>query len=472
MIPFVTCTLSDGTTTLNLLDNIHYGLDSFDFVVAALQQSELAAGGPYQVVEQSISVNVFGDTPIACWDNATRLITLLRQSAMWARDIPVSYVRLAVQTDYSATLVGCDVLGSTGPDDPLMGLEPQIIEPIFGYRYVLQGVQLTFKRSGAWEAAVENSVTSNTITNPAVMLATFGSSNSNYSRIRVGGQGPSNTPNFLRFGNYGMVLLANDDDKIKVVDSASFNTPSKVTNVVDTTNDALGGSVRRFEASTTELTPFALIPSTASGWLTAKRRIGVYIAARNNSASVTFYARANVANVNNTPLYTGYTEIDTSSTQPRLFYLGLVTSRFDLAPSYSIYINVSASTTSAAHTLDIDYVVLHCLDDPWTDRTLVYNNAYSASGANAFLTLEPGSSIQRTPYPLSLLTTAGGNSDSVNPRGDSYVVASGNEQAICVLSTNGDAKWRLQDSSPTTAQQLFTIRRSLAYLIPPGGIAP
>jgi hypothetical protein len=489
MIGLYQAYLTDGVTTLNLYEGADYALVSFAPVIAPLESSQLAAGGPYRIVQQPITLDIFGDTPTACWDNLTRLIRLIAQGDYWSNDLPVNAVRFVIQTADTAPLVETLVLGDvtnaghvsrtgqisdSGSDlsHSIADLEPTYNSTPRGSAYVLQNVTLAFLRSGAWETAVEATVTSTTAVNPGIMLGTFASSSRTYSRIRFAGSktaGGGATEGFVRDSNYAFLLLTSDDAKLQLIDSVSFSTGAGITNVVDTTNDAYGGSVRRFEASTTELVSNANVGGV-SGWATLQRRVGIFAAVRNNSASVGFYLRGEVTDTTNTSNRTPYVPVEATTTNPQIVFLGLLTARYDQATAINVNLYVSATTTSAAHTLDVDYVTLICLDDIWSDRVLAFGTTLSASGTPSNLVIEPGSSILRTAYPLTTLTSTGFPHGTAY-RGDAYLVGTGGELAALLLTTNGDNYWRIRNAA--TANTLgFTLRRSRAYLTPPGVTEP
>lgn len=462
MIPFSLLYISDGTTTLNLIDNLSYGVDSLDPVIAPRQRSELSAGGPYLNVVQPLTVNVFGNTPAACWDNLTKLIRLLDQGENWARDIPVACVRIVVQTVTSTIAVGAEILGQADADAPLGSLAPEYEQVGSRGRYVIRNVQLSFLRTGMWEFSVDAAVASAAVANPGIMPIAFSGSNLAYCRLRMTWYKTGATEGGIREGNYAYTLIASDDAKLRLIDSVSFTTPALTTNQADAGADAFGGSVKRFQASTTEITI-----NVNPAWTTPQRRVGIFAAVRNNSATATFYIRGEATDIDNTPNRTPYTTIDTSTALPQVVFLGTCTARYDQSLGiYNVTIYVSASLTSAAQTLDIDYVALICLDDPWTDRVIVTGNTLSASGSLAIPVIEPGSSILRTPYPILTVTNTGG--PHAEPyAGDIYLVCTGSEMATLVLTTNGDTFWRLRDGGGAISM-VTSVRRTQAYRTPPG----
>lgn len=466
MIPFTLMQITDGTTTLNLNDNLSYGVDSFDPVVASRQRSQLAAGGPYKTVVQPLTINVIGDTPTAAWDNLTKLLRLLDQGEDWFRDQPVSAVRLRVQALTTTTLVEAYILGQAGDDDSLAGLSPeQETLPFGGFRYVLRNVALSFRRTGVWEATIDAQVNSGAATNPGIMTMSYTSTNNNYSRIRVRVAKTGAVDGGIRQNNYAYLLMASASTKLAVIDSVTFGTVAGTTETADAGADAFGGSVKRIQANTTEINIAA-----NSGPSNLQRRVGFFAAVRNNSATATFYLRAEATDSEGTPIRTGYTTIDTSTTLPRIVYLGQCTNRYDQFALATSRIYISASLTDVAQTLDIDYVAMITLDDPWSDRVIVTGNTLSAAGDLNILIIEPGSSMLRTPYPVVTGTFVSvGHSEPY--AGDAYTVGTGSTLATLMLTTNGDTFWRIRDGG-TAVSMASSVWRTRAYRTPPGTAEP
>jgi len=458
---------------LSLNDNIQFANARFAPVVAERQRSALARGGPYVPVSQPILVDVLGDTPARCWANLAYLIELLDSAdRWWHEDAPGSPLCLLVQTTRQSLAVSSVILGYQDSDQPL-SVSDEIQTPA-GPRYAIFGVQFTIMRGGVWEADAETAVVSSLVTNPGVMSVTFPTTNPQYSRIRFKGYYDGVGPLWMWTSTPGVLVLASDANKLQVVDSAAFSTVSgaaTVTTQADTANYANGGSVRRITAATggTKI-------SASLSFATLKRRVGIWAAVRNNSAN-TFYLKAEIADANQAPNTTQQTVIDASTTNPRIVYLGMLTARYDQTPAAYVNLYVNAASTNAGHTLDIDYICLAALDDPWTDRALTIGPAattYLGATMNiqGDLLIEPGTSVLRTPYPLVEVDTVALTSPShtismLAYQGDPYIVAKGTTLAAIWLSPDPLGAWRI--NSLSTAQQLrISVQRARAYRVPPG----
>ena len=474
IVPFRLELTDFASIRLSLNDNVQFANARFAPAVAERQRSALARGGPYLPVSQTITVDVLGDTPARCWANLAYLIELLDSAdRWWNEDAPGSPLCLLVQTTRQSLAVSAVVLGYQESDQPL-SVSDEIQTPA-GPRYAILGVQFTVLRGGVWEADAETAVVSSLVTNPGVMSVTFPTANPQYSRVRLKGYYDGIQPIWMQTANPGVLILASDSSKIQIVDSAALTTvngAATITTQTDTARYAVGGSVRRITAATGN----TLLGGTLS-FSALKRRVGIWAAVRNNSAN-TFYIKAEIADANHIPNTTLQTVIDASTTNPRIVYLGMLTARYDQTPAAEINLYITAASTNVGHTLDIDYLCLAALDDPWTDRALTIgpvpvNVLGTTFNYGADLLIEPGTSVLRTPYPLveasikavtdPVITT------SMAPyQGDPYIVAKGTTLAAIWLSTDSAfANWRI--NSLSTAQQLrISAQRARAYRVPPG----
>lgn len=473
MIPLSYSVLTDGTTTLDLLDGSRYALKNFDPVLAALQESELASGGPYLPVTQPLTLDIFGDTELRCWENAHALIRLLDQGHRWNKDTPENAVRHVIQTGFYATKVEALVLGQVG-GDPFGGMTPEFEFPAPGSRYVLRDVTLAYLRSGVWEATAETEVVSSLVANPGIMSVAFSSSNNTYSRVRLRGYKDGVTPGFLRTATSGVLILTSDAAKIQINTAGGFSKISgSATVTFPADSNAVGGTLIRTTAHTGVTKLQDAITFTA-----LKRRVALFAAVRNNSASNTFYLRGEVVDGTQNPNTTPIVVVSPSTVFPQIVYLGMVTARYDLMPAAYCNIYINAASTNASDTLDINYVCLVCLDDQWTDRYLTIGPAVpSPSGAflsnSGDILIEPGTSVARTPYPLMQVwidMTPSPLYSALPYQGDPYIVAKGNGLAAVWLSTEGNGPWYI--NALGQSQLRIGARRARAYRLPPGAGEP
>lgn len=468
--------ITDGVTTLDLQNNIDYQTKDYTLPIPALQPSALAGTGPYIPVVQSITLDILGDSPALCWEKFATLLHIIAQAEYWTQNQPINAVRLIAQTTDTAPVVAAYILNAPSPDEAMASYSADLIQYVGG-RYSLSDVVITFRRT-VWEwINVEASAFTQTAANPGTYVATWATNNPLYSRMRVAfaaKAGGVNTFGATRLNVGAYILMASSADKISIIDSIAVQ-ENPAYNVTDTTNNALGGSVKRIDASTTPGDLLWYPPTLAA---IPKRALALYAAVRNNGSTATFtlspliQTSENDLSYTTPPLAIQPTIIDASTNQPRIVFLGVAHARFDLSNNFVIKLQVTASVTDAAQSLDIDYLVMHVLDDPWTDRSLVYSSVGSVDATvNSTLrnlVIDPGSSILPTPYPVVVLQSESSDAPIIL-RGDTYLVSRGASVACTILSTNGDAKWRLYD--PYEAQvvdQYVSLRRTPAYLVPPG----
>lgn len=470
MIPLHQFLITDGTTTLDLQNNIDYQATDYTLPIPALQRSALAGSGPYVPVTQSITLDILGDNPALCWEKFATLLYLIAQAEYWTQNQPINPVLLIAQTTDQAPTVSAYILDSPSPEEAMASYSADLIQ-YTGGRYVLSGVVITFRRT-VWETGSSASVFSDIVINPSVMSVNWASDSSVYCRMRVNGAGRNPDDEgiygFVRLGQPAVLLFASNSNKITVIDSVSAQTdPSDpVVETTDSGREALGNSVKRAEARTTPIPITWFLPSSARY---PKRSVAVYAAVRNVSTAVPFtiqlQARTNedMQNILAPPI-----TIDVSTVNPRIVLLGVLNARFDLSDDFSIITAVSAGVTNSSERIMIDYIAVHVLDDPWTDRALVYDPV-PTSGVTypRNMIIEPGSSILRTPHPV--VTIVG---DTVAPtilRGDSYIVTKGSSVAALLLSSDPSGKWRLyDDDNSRVMRQWMGFRRTSAYLVPPG----
>jgi hypothetical protein len=373
---FMALTITDGTTTANLVDGINYDLVDRGWApgVAALRKSTLGGYGPYENVVEEITVNIYGATAAQCLENLATLSQLLDQAERWNRGEQVAAVRLTCQPTGS-TLddpLECVILGRVD-QQPVMGLPVVFNDKLKIDIFEVPDVRLRFVRRGLWLEAAETPATSAAVTNPGIATVTYASTATVSSPAKME----------LTFPTDGavtqyMLLYANNAARIVFVEAENM-AGYQFTSVADAAKIARGGSVLRY-------TPTDLL-STSAGWvalstLTTCRRMAVWAAVRNNSGSATWNVRARLTSGTSNPTYYGpEVKIDASSTDPRIVFLGMIA-----MPTYPAYLNVyvRASTITGPPTLDIDYFALLDTTDEMAGA-IVANLSGSGSSGTAII---------------------------------------------------------------------------------------
>ena len=418
---YTTLTISDGTTTANLVDGTNYALVAGGWgpSVAPLRVSTLGGSGPYADVVEQITVDVRGSTGATCLANLAKLSQLLDQAERWARGEPVAAVLLACQPQGStlAAALSCVILGRAG--ESALSTPAAFNDLLMCYE--IPDVQLSFRRRGLWLEAAEVLSATSAVTNPGVATATFASAAVVASPAKVALTFPTDT-NVTQY----LILWANHASRI-VFTEAEGMAGLQFTEVSDTTKIARGGKVLRY-------TPTDLL-STSAGWvalttLTTCRRVAVYAAVRNNSGSATWNVRARLTSGTSNPTYYGPSIlIDASSTDPRIVFLGIIT-----MPTYPAYINVyvQASTIAGSPTLDIDYFVALDITD---EMAGALSASLSGSGsAGTVITIDSAPLTSQTPTVEKTVAAGGARMSYI---GDAFLVVNGTYLATAYLATEG-----------------------------------
>lgn len=350
---YTTLTISDGTTTANLVDGTNYALVAGGWApsVAPLRVSTLGGGSPYEDVLEEITIDVLGSTGAVCLANLAKLSLLLDQAERWSRGESVAAVLLACQPQGSTLTAAlkCAILGRAGES----GVNTPATFNDLLMCYEIPNVKLAFRRRGLWLVATgETPAASAALANPSVMSVSFGSTATIASPTEATiTLGTSATPALNQY-----LLVADRADRIQIVEAESlvFGASAEWTATTDVGYYPRGGSIAHYIP--TDLLYKGLNVGSVTLPTTA-RRVAMFAAVRNNSSSDTFNLRAKIygiVNVYSPPLLT----INIGRAQ--IVFMGMVA----LAePPLYVSVEVAASTITGPPTLDIDYIVLLDITD-------------------------------------------------------------------------------------------------------------
>lgn len=418
---YTTITIADGTTTLTLTDGRNYALVDAGWApnVASLRQSTIGGSGPYNDVEEQLTLNVLGETGVEVLFNLAELSRMLDQAERWSRGEPVSAVKLTYQPQGSVltAALSCVILGRAGQ---MAVSTPASFNDLL-MCYEIANVQLSFRRRGLWLEAVEALSATGAVTNPGVATATFASS----AAVASPAKAIITFPSDASVTQY-VLLWANHASRIAIVEAEGM-AGYQFTEETDTAKIARGGKVLRY-------TPTDLL-STSAGWvalttLTTCRRMAIFAAVRNNSGSATWNVRARLTSGTSNPTYYGPDVlIDASSTSPRIVFLGLIT-----MPTYPSYINVyaQASTITGPPTLDIDYFVALDITDEMAGAISASLSGSGSSGTIITVDAQPLTS----PAPKITKTVSAGVAE-MSYLGDAFMAVNGTYLALAYLATDG-----------------------------------
>lgn len=440
--------VTDGTTTATLTDGTNYQLidGGWSPTVAPLRASTLGGSGPYADVTEQITVNVRGSTGATCLANLAKLSQLLDQAERWARGEPVTAVLLTCQPQGSTqgAALSCVILGRAGET----AVNPPATFNDLLMIFEIPNVQLSFKRRGLWLEAIETLEATGAVANPGIRTGTFASA----AAVSSPAKAVLTFPSDADVTQY-LILWANHASRIALIEAEGM-AGYQYTSVADTTYIARGGNVLRY-------TPTDLL-STSAGWvalttLTTCRRVAIWAAVRNNSATATWTIRARLTSGTSNPTYySSGVLLDTASTTPRIMFLGIIT-----MPTYPAYINVyvQASTITGPPTLDIDYFAVLDITDEMAGALTAGLSGSGASGTAITIDAQP----LTYPGPTVKKTVSAGIAE-MSYLGDAFLTVNGSYLATAYLATE-DAYWCSRTTS-TADTYTLTASRWKAHTVP------
>jgi hypothetical protein len=464
MIPFDLIEITDGTTVCTLTDTVSYAIVGYAPRIAARRRSTLGGQGPYEDTSEEITVDVLGDTALNCLENLTRLTRLLNRAYPWSigadetaqnqATTPPVPVKMRLQVQGSSTTVQCVILESQGPAaavDPIYDTGSQI--------WVIPGVSIAFLRRGQLIGGTETASVAAAAT-PALLGVTFATTTEVAGPLSISLTGlTANDPVSIADG---LLILAQHDTDLQILDSPGATAAVGFTVVADAANNAYGGSVLRFTPpDLQQYGPGAFVATTAE--LLNSRRIAAYAAIRNNSTqsylvSFQMFDTAGAPGALSTPAVL----VDGSTTSPRFFSLGSLSTP---NPKTSTGILVQALATGG--TLDIDYMIFQSQDIPCNGAIGFNSDDLFTTAVGSAVTLEIEDRILTAPEPfMALLRTANLSYNSLAYSGDIALSSIGSEFALIAMIRNG-TRWRLSTTAGVVINLGLTATRRLAYLTPP-----
>lgn len=456
--------LSDGTTTLELTDNVSYSLVSYAPQLGVLRDNELGGRGPYQDASDTIVVHVMGATAALAYAAADALNKMFDTARRWWLDGNATPVILRVKAQGSAL----SPLRAIVYGRPIGGPRPITLPPTFNEslcKYIFTGMTLQFTRGGQLLDNTVDTAASANATHPTIHTCTL-SNAAVQSPIDLSLSGL--TAASVGFYQTGYCLIAPVGRLSLVEGEATTNSAVGVGTAISSTQAdaaavASAGNVRRWTCAGFS----GQIKNTWSigGAIASSRQpIAVFAAVRFNSAVITSgtwqaLGFHNGSVVDGTPKI----PIALNSSLPQIISLGLLQSRagFD---QLSLFFEGFFSSGS----VDIDYIAAISLDDE-ASRVIALSDAYAArmssiAGATA-VALEIRANALTDSAPAVRVTASGGIVEYFGYGGDPYLVQIGTDVSMILLTTGGTALWR-PASGGAAISGVLTASRRLAYLAP------
>lgn len=453
--------MTDGTDTVTFQDGANPGGQTNWPVVrakwgpriAGIRTSQLAGHGPYAEAQEDLSCNILGTTAALAWQNLDTLTRLLdKAERWWLRNESISpvllkYVPQGSTIHSNGTPLQAIVLGRVG-DDELNGVDlPDNVNDA-GFIFQIFDVRVLCMRRGAWTGLTETPATSSSLANPAVLTRAFASTHPINSPVDVtiGGFDKTATPTIKA----GFLMVGSNINDIQ------FAQPTLVTgytSVADSANLAKFGFIVRY---TPTVTTAVLSGNTFISGSAMSGTVGLYATVRNNSATTTFQ----IAGIMTGPFgsaQTAYQTIDTSTTNPRVIFLG------EVSGIGFTGMQVSCIASAASGTLDINYVLCVNLRDE-TVAVIAHESvdvsAISLNAVTLSFKFNPITDQGPTAYVSGTIANA-----AVTYHGPLPLIATGiNIYAIWVATNNN--YWVFTNVSNTAVALTLSVTRYRSYLSP------
>lgn len=459
--------LTDGTTTLNLLDGTNYALERGSWAPrVAVRRLSTLGGRPYTSVVEEIPLIVRGSTAAVALANLGALSKMLDQAEAWDNDESVDPVVVEYQPQGSTLAEPLQSLILGRGDSSILDL-PVVFNDV-GMLYEISGVVLRFLRDGAWygdEEDVETEPPGLATGQPRVQEATFADAAAHLSPVTVVLRSMSDRDDIGAY-DAGFLLVASAAERLYVVDGPDLDAGGDFSTDADATRQPEGAGVLIYTPSGTA----EVESGNGTILLSAGKRVGVVAALRNTSATTTFTVRVLISGPNgrnaatSRPYY-----VDASTTDPRIVLLGVVLCEDSI---YTI-ITVKVQASAAADTLVIDYLALVVLDDP-TSRIVAVGPIdlaqYINPGDTTELWFDPRALTSHSPLVQhvdpNVPETYYATPEYV--RGDAFLLTRGETIAAMYCGRNaGSAYWRMYDTGAAAPLEVpFSFIRRRTYLTP------
>jgi hypothetical protein len=462
--------ITNGTTNCTFLNSTTlqtYFIEANEWApaVAGLRKSPFGGVSPYEDVVEEINCRIRDTTAAACYAALETLALLLDQAERWTIGDNVTAVK--IQFSPTGSTVSSDssplqavILGRADGDETNgVGLQPEWDDVA---RCFMMPIRIRFRRRGLWLGESE-SATSSSGANPSILTATLATTHNMYSPVKVA---LNSFTGGMSTRASGYLLVTRDANHLSIVEAEGL-TASKYTSVADSGANARGGSVLRYTPTGIGgIFSFDSCAETtlASGFRSGIQRFGVFIAARNNSATANYYVRATAYYVDNLGNIksTNFTKIAANATAPAIYYLGLIS----LPSAEKLYLDIWCDLVN--QSLDIDYICLIRFDDECS-RVIAHqivNHAVSGGGGTAVSFTADDRSLTK-PEPAFLVSAPSVSQEyGINYSGNPYLVTKGNAVSAVWLSTFSSSWKSTASGGGAVISNTITATRLKAYLAP------
>lgn len=471
MIPFEHIELTDGTTanTLYLHDGVQYAVYSWAAAVAPRDPSELDGRGDYADVQETMTLDVFGDSAVNCADNLNRILRLLDQAQRWWDNENVTLVKIRVRVqDSTVGIVESVILG------PGRGEPPGTVDPVYDVmldRWRISGVTLTFIRRALWIGTTDTETALAAVPAGDFFTFVFDTNHPLRSPLRIRLSLPS-TPaapgtDVVVADNF--LILTDASAKIQVVEAENIGASGIFTVVAPAAADqARGGNVLRATPAAANTTY-----TTAALTVSLLETPGTYIAflIMRGSLTSTCQVRLQLTDKLGNVTYTAWTAISLTANTAVPVSLGPLVAPPDIGLR-NMAMQIQTASVAGGPVFDTDYVTFVRADQALSvtkfDRQVLNNSIYGVSTAVQIL-IEPRPLTHTQPL-VGFSKADETLKTGASYAGDSYPMQAGTAYAGIWLATQGDATTRYRFCNYTAGGLYNTTViavRQRGYLTPP-----
>lgn len=446
---FLSLILTDGTTTIDLLDNDAYMVprDGYRPRINPMRFDRMGNASSYADVTETIEVAVIGSTQTIVMHNLEALRQLCEQAERWTLGENVTAVLLKAmpQASIVGNLLSGLIYGGAilSVDNYFEGIKQRRVD-----------CTLTLNRR-VWRSGSETETVSVGDIQHVVQSLTFDSDHKPRAplttALTIDMQSSVSTYDFT--GNLtGYILTATDSDHLKLFEAES-GTLTNFSSTAETS--ASGGNVAALNPASYSSGEIVI---DASAFDSSAREFCIIVPYRNNSNDVTYTVDVKMADLPAAVSSGETTSVHTATIaagESGFIVVGYVRLEFALD---TIVLDVTRTATGTG-TLDIDCVVVLARDDEnanilYLDDKTLYTEKVT--------TIAPRLSTHLTPAVTTAISYPAALNRPVGYRGDAVMEMTGQTLAmLCVLRTDTD--FSIYDEDNTKAHLALSVIRGKTY---------
>lgn len=465
---YTTMTLSDGTTTADLVDGVNYQLllRSYAPTLAGRRRMNMAGRTPYVPAAESITIYVRGTDGATCLANQAKLVQLLDQAERFTAGDQIPPVLYTIQpqgsvlTDPLQSMVYGRASGSSGVNLPMTYNDKLFL-------YEIGPVQINFVRGGLLIAPPQASITAADVSpNPTIREVTFTSSHAIPSPIKVQIIGWEDTEH-PTIESPSMLFITAEKEDLLIIEAETL-TATNFTSETDAGNNPSGGNVLEFTAPDSDEYFSGGHTVDSATFNLDTEEIAVYAMLRGHATEDFFLWAESASYVFNSAARTRDPFVVAAGeyTSPLPVHLGNLIQR--QGHHYVRLVAQWAIDNGGTPTMHIDYIVLVAMKS----TTYIYQlgDMYLSSPfidstpSNVSILIDPRPLTSRAPF-VGYTESSADNEAEVDSRGDGSLFMPGQTIASLWMGRRG-TDWVDVNAADFPTPVGMRATRSLAYLAP------